>query len=94
MTASPAWLAAVEAILNRNLDESSRAATIARQLDGRSLRVDIAAVMSMRVDVHAEPIGELRRVFDVYRPAIPYYNLRQVDARVPPLQDWLASRPR
>jgi hypothetical protein len=42
--------------------------------------------------VHAEPIGELRRVFDVYRPAIPYYNLRQVDARVPPLHDWLAAR--
>jgi uncharacterized Ntn-hydrolase superfamily protein len=52
------------------------------------------AHVDLRVDVHAEPIGELRRVFDVYRPAIPYYNLRQVDARVPPLHDWLASRPR
>ena len=50
--------------------------------------------MIQPVDVHAEPIGELRRVFDVYRPAIPYYNLRQVDARVPPLHDWLAARPR
>ena len=48
------------------------------------------AHVDLRVDVHAEPIGELRRVFDVYRPAIPYYNLRQVDARVPPLHDWLA----
>jgi uncharacterized Ntn-hydrolase superfamily protein len=48
----------------------------------------------LRVDVHAEPVGELRRVFDVYRPAIPY-NLRQVDARVPPLPDWLRDhRPR
>jgi uncharacterized Ntn-hydrolase superfamily protein len=52
------------------------------------------AYVDLRVDVHAEPIGELRRVFDAYRPAIPYYNLRQVDARVPPLQDWLAARPR
>jgi uncharacterized Ntn-hydrolase superfamily protein len=52
------------------------------------------AHVDLRVDVHAEPIGELRRVFDAYRPAIPYYNLRQVDARVPPLQDWLAARPR
>jgi hypothetical protein len=41
---------------------------------------------------HAEPIAELRRVFDAYRPAIPYYNLRQVDARVPPLDDWMQER--
>jgi len=50
--------------------------------------------VDLRVDVHAEPVGELRRVFDAYRPAIPYYNLRQVDARVPPLPDWLRERPR
>lgn len=52
------------------------------------------AHVDLRVDVHDEPIGELRRVFDAYRPAIPYYNLRQVDARVPPLDDWLADRRR
>lgn len=50
------------------------------------------AHVDLRVDVHDEPVGELRRVFDVYRPAIPYYNLRQVDARVPPLDDWLRDR--
>jgi len=47
------------------------------------------ARVDLRVDVHDEPVRELRRIFDVYRPAIPYYNLRQVDARVPPLDDWL-----
>jgi uncharacterized Ntn-hydrolase superfamily protein len=52
------------------------------------------AHVDLRVDVHPEPVGELRRVFDAYRPAIPYYNLRQVDARVPPLPDWLRDRPR
>ena len=46
-----------------------------------------------------EPTAYTRRkfsdvVFDAYRPAIPYYNLRQVDARVPPLPDWLRDRPR
>ena len=51
------------------------------------------AHVDLRVDVHDEPVGELRRVFDVYRPAIPYYNLRQVDARVPPLDDWLRDHP-
>jgi uncharacterized Ntn-hydrolase superfamily protein len=52
------------------------------------------AHVDLRVDVHPEPIGELRRVFDAYRPAIAYYNLRQVDARVPPLPDWLRDRTR
>ncbi len=47
------------------------------------------AHVDLRVDVHDEPVGELRRVFDAYRPAIPYYYLREVDARVPPLHDWL-----
>lgn len=50
------------------------------------------AHVDLRVDVHEEPVGELRRVFDAFRPAIPYYNLRQVDARVPPLDDWLLQR--
>jgi uncharacterized Ntn-hydrolase superfamily protein len=52
------------------------------------------AHVDLRVDVHDEPIGELRRVFDAYRPAIPYYNLRQIDARVPPLHEWLDTHPR
>jgi uncharacterized Ntn-hydrolase superfamily protein len=52
------------------------------------------AHVDLRVDVHPEPIGELRRVFDAYRPAIPYYNLRQIDARVPPLQEWLEKHGR
>jgi len=50
------------------------------------------AHVDLRVDVHDEPIAELRRVFEVYKPAIPYYNLRQVDARVPPLDDWLREQ--
>ena len=50
------------------------------------------AEVNLRVDLHPEPVGELRRIFDAYRPAIPYYNLRQVDPTVPPLDDWLAKR--
>jgi uncharacterized Ntn-hydrolase superfamily protein len=52
------------------------------------------AHVDLRVDVHDEPVGELRRVFNVYRPTIPYYNLRQVDPRVPPLDDWLRTHSR
>ena len=43
------------------------------------------ARVDLRVDHHMEPVGELRRVFDVFKPAIDYYNHRQVDARVKPL---------
>ncbi len=54
-------------------------------------RKDFARV-DLRVDLHEEPVGELRRIFEIYRPAIPYYELRQVDPRVPPLDQWLAER--
>jgi len=43
------------------------------------------ARVDLRVDAHGEPVGELRRVFDFYKPAIDYYNHRQVDPRVKPL---------
>ena len=29
--------------------------------------------MDLRVDLHDEPIGELRRVYDLARPLLPYY---------------------
>ncbi|MEM9682819.1 MAG: DUF1028 domain-containing protein [Pseudomonadota bacterium] len=48
--------------------------------------------VNLRVDIHDEPVGELRRVYDIYRPTIPYYNWRLVDARVPRLDDWLAEQ--
>ena len=47
--------------------------------------------VDLRADIHQEPVAELRRVFDIYRPAIPYYDQRQVDPRVQPLDDWLAE---
>jgi uncharacterized Ntn-hydrolase superfamily protein len=50
--------------------------------------------VNLRVDIHEEPVGELRRVFDIYRPAIPYYDMRQVDPRVMSLDEWLAEHPR
>src|SRR3546814_8326462 len=43
--------------------------------------------VDLRVDVHDEPVGELRRGYDVFRPAIDYYSLRLVDARVKPLHE-------
>jgi uncharacterized Ntn-hydrolase superfamily protein len=48
--------------------------------------------VDLRVDLHEEPVGELRRIFDLYRPAIPYYDERQVDPRIPPAYEWLTER--
>ena len=59
---------------------------LAARLDLDLYRIDLAITVSKYI---GETEKNLRRVFDAYRPAIPYYNLRQVDARVPPLPDWL-----
>jgi len=51
MAATPAWLAAVEALLNRGVHASMRATAIARRLDGTALRLDIERVASIRISV-------------------------------------------
>ncbi len=43
--------------------------------------------VDLRVDIHDEPVGELRRVFDAFMTAADYYWERQVDPTVPPLQE-------
>ncbi len=49
---------------------------------------DRFARIDLRVDQHEEPVGELRRVFEAYRPYIPYYVQRQRDPRIPPWHLW------
>jgi len=46
------------------------------------------AWVDLRADEHDEPVGELRRVFEAYRPYIPYYVQRQRDPRIPPWHEW------
>lgn len=53
MTATPAWLASIEAVLNRNLEDSVESADAAKRLEGRSLRVDISTLISIRAGIHA-----------------------------------------
>jgi ubiquinone biosynthesis accessory factor UbiJ len=48
MPATPAWLASAEAILNRNIAASSRAAALAKQLEGTSLQVDVDGITRVR----------------------------------------------
>ena len=37
--------------------------------------------INLRVDVHEEPIGELRRVYEAFRPYITYYYERPSDPK-------------
>jgi len=55
---------------------------------------EVNAYVDLRVDLHAEPIGELRRVFDVFRPLIPYYYIRPSadPAELGREVDWLARQ--
>ncbi|MFL5279678.1 MAG: DUF1028 domain-containing protein [Rhodopila sp.] len=49
---------------------------------------DKFARIDLRVDQHDEPVSELRRVFEAYRPYIPYYVQRQRSSHVPPWHEW------
>ncbi|HYF58973.1 MAG TPA: DUF1028 domain-containing protein [Burkholderiaceae bacterium] len=50
-------------------------------------------IVNLRVDVDAEPIGALRRIFDWFAPLIPYYVERTLDpSSVVPKKQWLEAR--
>ena len=50
-------------------------------------------IVNLRVDVDAEPIAALRRIFDWFRPLIPYYVERTLDpGSVVPKKQWLEER--
>lgn len=46
------------------------------------------AYLDLRVDVHEEPIGELRRIFEWFRPLLPYYAERPYNPRLPRDDRW------
>ena len=48
MPATPAWLATAEALLNRCIDESAQAATLARRLQGTCLQIEIDGMTRIR----------------------------------------------
>jgi ubiquinone biosynthesis accessory factor UbiJ len=52
MPATPPWLAAAEAMLNRSIDASSQATELARRLDTHSLRFEVDGWMKVRAAVH------------------------------------------
>lgn len=52
---------------------------------------DVHPYVDLRVDLHDEPVGELRRVFEAFKPLIPYYWQRpgQDPAQMGREQEWL-----
>ena len=51
MPATPAWLAAVESMLNRNIDAQPAASELLRRrLTGKSLQVDVQGLMRLRIE--------------------------------------------
>jgi ubiquinone biosynthesis protein UbiJ len=57
MAATPAWLAAVEALLNRGVHSSMRATALARRLDGTALLLNIEGMASIRIAVVRERVS-------------------------------------
>jgi ubiquinone biosynthesis accessory factor UbiJ len=60
MPATPAWLASVEALLNRNIEQSAEARAAARRLNGTSLQIDIDGRWSIRAAVSAGRLALMR----------------------------------
>jgi len=52
------------------------------------------AIVDLRVDLHPEPVAELRRLATEYFPLIAYYRHRPVDPNIPPAAEWLAQQTR
>ena len=50
MSATPAWLASAEALLNRSIDASAQATALAQRLQGTSLQVDIEGIVRIRAN--------------------------------------------
>ena len=49
-------------------------------------------IVDLRVDLHPEPVAEIRRLADEYFPLIAYYRTRPLDPSLPPAAEWLARR--
>ena len=50
---------------------------------------DIVEDIDLRVDLHDDAVGELRRLYDTYRKYLPYYALRaRSPAETPPQDVW------
>ena len=51
MPATPVWLAAIEALLNRSIDQSLRASALAGRLNGTSMALHVGGLAPLRIAV-------------------------------------------
>jgi len=66
--ATPAWLASLEAVLNRELAASPKARALAAGLEGLSLSITAIEIMTVRTTV---VFGRLMLASDAARPSGP-----------------------
>jgi ubiquinone biosynthesis accessory factor UbiJ len=57
MPATSPWLAAAEAMLNRNIAASSHASILARRLSGATLQVDVVGITRVRALIQADRLN-------------------------------------
>lgn len=57
MPATPAWLASVEALLNRSIGHSMRATAAARRLNNTSLQIEIDGIYAIRAAVAGDRLA-------------------------------------
>jgi hypothetical protein len=48
--------------------------------------------VDLRVDLNREPVGELRRIFEAFKPLLPYYRQRPRDPSMRGARRWLKAR--
>lgn len=48
--------------------------------------------VDLRVDEHSEPVGELRRIFELYKPLREYFRVRAARPDIGGEDEWLARR--
>jgi len=68
MPATAVWVAAAEAMLNRCIDASAQATSLAERLEGTSLQIDVVDIARFRVDAHH---GRLTLYKDAYAAPAP-----------------------
>lgn len=50
-------------------------------------------LLDLRVDAHADPVAELLRIYEIFEPLVPYYELhRNHPTGLPRADDWLAAQ--
>ncbi|PPR59613.1 MAG: hypothetical protein CFH10_01847 [Alphaproteobacteria bacterium MarineAlpha4_Bin2] len=49
-------------------------------------------LVDLRADDYDEPVDELRRLYDLYTPRIPYYRRRAADPSIGPFSEWQESQ--